>query len=206
MAGLSSSLRRQSVHNRRPHRCAKQALIAQELLTNNPLMSRTGLALVLLLGAHKPPNARGSPPPYTTSFCQSNFYPSLDSRYAKDHGNYLCKNWTRAWPLPCRAPRERYARRKWADDFIVMAFGDPIEVTRSRRREGKKEQRAHRRRRHPRRCAEQTPPSSFFWAAFSASSRPRTPPPRAPSAVWTHRRGRPSRAPAPSPLTHRVGY
>ena len=39
-------------------------------------------------------------------WCGANSYPTLDAQYANDHANYLCKNWTRSWRLPCRPVRD----------------------------------------------------------------------------------------------------
>ena len=35
--------------------------------------------------------------------CSTAATPRLDARYAADHANFLCMNYTRPVPLPCRA-------------------------------------------------------------------------------------------------------
>ena len=54
---------------------------------------------------------------------------ALDSSYAPDHRNYLCMNYTRPTPLPCRDSAQGWAPR-WFDGngrprFIIYAWWPP---------------------------------------------------------------------------------
>lgn len=58
-------------------------------------------------------------------YCGSTFYPALDAQYEGDHANYLCKNWTRPWRLPCRPARELWTPNWPADEVMILAWGEP---------------------------------------------------------------------------------
>eukprot|EP01043_Picozoa_sp_COSAG02_P019481 COSAG02_NODE_940_length_15773_cov_5.301263_8_plen_1082_part_00 len=55
----------------------------------------------------------------------------LDTSYAPDHANYLCTNWTRPTPLPCRDAADGWAP-KWVDattkkkKFVIFAWWPPL--------------------------------------------------------------------------------
>ena len=63
---------------------------------------------------------------------------SLSGAYPSEHENYICKNYSRAWPLPCMPPR-RHWRPKWGgeqpgvrgsrgDTFVTTAWWAPHTV------------------------------------------------------------------------------
>eukprot|EP00966_Prymnesium_polylepis_P061755 1433336-Prymnesium_polylepis.2 len=45
--------------------------------------------------------------------------------YAPDHLNYLCTNWTRPTPLPCKPAVERWQPR-WGKRFMIFSWWQPL--------------------------------------------------------------------------------
>ena len=56
------------------------------------------------------------------------FSQSIDPKYAPDHLNYLCKNYTRPTPLPCSrvdASRNTW-QPQWGKKFVIFAWWPPV--------------------------------------------------------------------------------